>query len=112
MPGRELRYIVLIAVLLVGSGLYWLTSPVPVNGGAHWPNGDQTFAMAGWSVSPEHVEVANGMTYITRSYTQPISVNATLTIITRQNAKLFGAGAEVPLLGNGYEVSPVPLAVD
>jgi hypothetical protein len=108
MPGRELRYAILIGLMLVGVGVSAGLSGSHSAAVARWPATDAVFAVPGWSPGPEHVEHIDGYTFVSRSLKGPLSETATLTIVADQTAKLFGAGAEVPFLGSGYDVTPLP----
>ena len=111
MPGRELRYAILIGVLVAGAGLYALVGDAPRSDGQRWPATEAMFAVDGWTASEQHVEHFNGATFVTRVLHATDERTAQLTIITSQNAKLFEAGAEVPFLGSGYQVAPAPTSI-
>jgi hypothetical protein len=107
MPGRELRYAVLIGVLLMGVGITPMLGMKPQAADVQWPSDDSVYTVVGWATSSEQVERMNGYTYISRAFTGHGTMSA-LTIVANQNAKVFGAGAEVPFLGKGYDVSAAP----
>jgi hypothetical protein len=108
MSGHDLRHLSLIGVLGLG-----IVMSVMLGGDrpayiVRWPDSEAVFAVPGWSTSPENVERTNGYTYVSRSLTGPQGATATLTIVANQNVKVFGAGAEVAFLGDGYTVTPAP----
>jgi hypothetical protein len=79
-----------------------------------WPRSDSLYALDNWTAGPEQLGSAiNNTQQITRSFRAASGQLATLTIFTQHQApKLYGAGAEVPFLGNGYTIvnTPEPLA--
>ncbi|MDQ6671981.1 MAG: exosortase-associated EpsI family protein [Chloroflexota bacterium] len=108
MQIRKFRFAILICILLGGIALQFPLADGRRSEGVRWPGFDELFMVDGWTMSSEKVERMNGSTYASRSFRAPQGTSTTLTIIADQNAKVFGAGAEVPFLGNGYEVSPAP----
>ena len=111
MSGLQLRASVLIALL--GGSLWLLTASRPSQGveaGPRWPPDDATFVVDGWRAGAASLEAANGNAYVSRTYTAADDgLSATLVITTGAAAKrVYRAGAEVPLLGNGYSVAPGP----
>ena len=111
MQGRGLRLLVLSGLLFAGAALYvglGQGQPLP----PRWPTADATFAVETWDPGALSVDFANGAAVITREYRRKDSTTATLTIVTTTNPKLFGAGAELPFLGNGYAVRPATLYTD
>jgi hypothetical protein len=111
MQAASFRYIVLIAVLLAGAGLYAsLGGPLGV-GTPRWPADDGVYAVDAWTAGPQQVERINTADFVTRIFNGPAGANATLTLVTNQAPKLYAAGAEVPFLGSGYVVEPAPDAV-
>jgi len=110
MQGHWVRYGVVIGLLLLGTVVYAGLGDAAA-GAARWPNVDAWFAVDHWTSGAERVEYANGATFITRSFRGPNAATAELTIVTKPNAKLFGSGAELPFLGNGYEVGPAPASL-
>jgi hypothetical protein len=109
MQIRDVRYVVLIGLFLLGGGLFALIAEPQGKDVSRWPSTDATFTVADqWSPDAEHMEQINGATYVTRALTGPDQSSATLTIVTNQSAKLFGPGADVPFQGSGYSLSPVP----
>jgi hypothetical protein len=113
MQAASFRYIVLISVLLAGAGVYAVFGDPQGNAGTpRWPDADAVYASEQWSTGPigvEHNTDAGRKTDLaTRTFRNRSGATATLTIVTSQAPKLYGAGAEVPFLGNGYTVVPAP----
>jgi len=113
MQAASFRYIILISVLLAGAGAYALFGDPQGNAGTpRWPNVEAVYASDQWSTGPiavEHNTDAGRKTDLaTRTFRNHAGATATLTIVTSQAPKLYGAGAEVPFLGNGYTVVPAP----
>ena len=107
MQTASARYLVLAMVLLVGAALY-LAMGQPLGAGTpRWPAADGLYTQADWSVGPQNVERAT-TAQITRLFRSRAGATATLVIFSNQAPKLYGAGAEVPFLGNGYSVEPLP----
>jgi len=106
MQGREFRSAVLIALLLVGGSLYAAMGEPSPTAPQRWPRNEDLFNIERWVSGPETVEVVNGSTYVSRALHGPDGTQATLTLVTNQNVKVFAAGAEVPFLGSGYDVGP------
>jgi hypothetical protein len=101
MQAPGFRYVLLIAVLLVGAALYTgLGEPRGV-GLPRWPAADPIFVIDGWSVGSE--QILDGG-FRARSFKSRVGHTATLSVFSNQAPKLYGAGAEVPFLGNGYSV--------
>jgi hypothetical protein len=112
MQIHNVRYVVLIGLLLLAGGLFALIAEPHGKDVSRWPSTDATFVVAHqWMPDAEHVEQINGATYVTRTLRGPAQSSATLTIVTNQSAKLFGPGADVPFQGSGYSLSPVPTAL-
>jgi hypothetical protein len=108
MQGRELRYAVLIGLLLVGAGLFaTISEPAPA-GPNRWPTSQDVFAVDQWTSGASSIEEANGSTYVTRPFHRADGADANLTIITNRSAKVFGAGPDVAFQGAGYEIVAAP----
>jgi hypothetical protein len=110
MQTLQFRLLVLIALLAGGVCLLNLTRPsnrledVP-----RWPTDEELFQVPGWQVSPQSVEFANSNVYVTRTYDGQTEITATVAITSGDAAKrIYRAGPEVPLLSNGYTVTPIP----
>jgi hypothetical protein len=109
MQATYARYLVLIAICLLGSAVYFAVGE-PVSAGApRWPRDESVYAASTWQMGPLNAgEGTNNTAQATRVYRSPGGKLATLTIFSNQAPKLYGAGAEVPFLGNGYVVEPLP----
>jgi hypothetical protein len=105
MQTASFRSIVLIGVLLAGAGLYRVLGEPQGVGTPRWPESDALYAVDGWSVGPEQ-KVDGG--FVARAFRTQAGLTATLWIFSNQAPKLYGAGAEVPFLGNGYSVVSEP----
>lgn len=109
MRGSHLRILTLIGVLVAG---IWLEAvlghPVPWTS-VRWP-ADETLAKIGdWSLtSAAGVQQTSAFPYTTRSYRSSNGMLATLVVTASTDPKLYRAGADVPFLGSGYVVEPVP----
>jgi hypothetical protein len=113
MQTASYRYVVLITLLLAGAALYAVFGEPNGNiGSPRWPDGEQLYTADLWSTGPQvvqHNSDAGRLTdLVTRTFQNPSGTTATLTILTSQAPKLYGAGAEVPFLGTGYTVVPPP----
>jgi len=99
------RSFVLIGVLLFAATVSTVIGgPRPAED-PRWPTADALYAVPDWGVGPETLESANGATFVTRAYFRADAPPTTLTVVTNTSPKLFLAGADVPFLGSGYEVS-------
>jgi hypothetical protein len=107
MQGFGFRSVVLIAVLLVAATLVMATGGPRATANPRWPTSDALFTVDGWMSGAEHVDYANGATFVSRTFVRSDAAPSTLTVVTNTSPKLFVAGAEVPFLGTGYDVSPV-----
>jgi hypothetical protein len=105
MQASNLRYFVLIGVLLAAAGLYAALGEPRGFGTPRWPSSDALYSVPGWSAGPE--QNADGG-FKTRALRNDAGQTATLAILSNQAPKLYAAGAEVPFLGNGYSVEPAP----
>ncbi|HLZ31287.1 MAG TPA: hypothetical protein VKV73_28555 [Chloroflexota bacterium] len=117
MQTPNLRYFVLTAVLLAGAGLYAAFGEPLGAGSARWPVSDAVYMVQPWSVGreavDEHTNHAGLATrLVTRVFRNPDGGTATLTVLSNQAPKLYGAGAEVPFLGGGYTVEPGPASLE
>ncbi len=113
MQTASFRYLSLITALLAGAGLYAVFGESMGNMGTpRWPEAEAVYGADLWSPSQPAVEhntdAGRRTDLITRTFQNSAGTTATLTITTSQVPKLYGAGAEVPFLGNGYTVLPVP----
>ena len=76
---------------------------------ARYPAEDAIFMVGDWEVGPPTTESANGVTIMSRMYWRADGMVVSLTLSTSPEAKrIYRAGADVPLLGNGYTVNPAP----
>jgi hypothetical protein len=113
MQTAHVRYVILIAALLAGAGMYAVFGEPQANVGTpRWPDAEAPYQAEQWSTGPEvvqHNSDAGHLTdLVTRTFRGPGGMTATLTIVSSQTPKLYGSGAEVPFLGNGYTVSTAP----
>jgi hypothetical protein len=109
MQTANVRYIVLIGVLLAGAGLFAGLGEPRSNGNPRWPVSDAVYLVEPWTASPLVAEESSNHTYlISRNYRSPAGVTASLFMVANQAPKLYAAGAEVPFLGNGFTVAPAP----
>jgi hypothetical protein len=110
MQAANARYLVLTLVLAVGAALYSVVREASGGDTAlRWPEHDATYAAAAWSAGPLNaVPTGNETMLVTRAFRNLAGVSANLSLLTRVTPKLYAAGAEVPLLGNGYTVEPAP----
>jgi len=111
MQAGTVRYIFLASLLLAAAGGYMFQAAPRGVGDARWPEDDGFYALDHWSVGPQRVELVNGAQFVTRVFQHSGEAPATLTIVTSREPKVYGAGAEVPFLGNGYSVQPAPAEV-
>jgi hypothetical protein len=76
---------------------------------SRWPTADAVFQVDGWDLGPLTVESTNGISIVSRTYRRGNGTAASLAISTSPEAKrIYRAGADVPLLDNGYSVDPAP----
>jgi hypothetical protein len=102
MQTSQFRHIgVLIAVLFAGASLYAAFGEPHGAGSPRWPSADALYAVDGWSAGLERPDQGG---FVSRTFTSQSGRTATLSIFSNQTPKLYGAGAEVPYLGNGYSV--------
>ena len=113
MQGTPLRALMLAGIFGVALVLYWAGSGSAQGVGQRWPADESVYGVDGWSVGQLSVEHANGVDYLTRTYSRGAegrAEEALLTVATSASAKaIYRAGAEVPFLGSGYAVDSVPL---
>ncbi len=103
------RHLILSAILLTGAVLYAATGETHGAGPPRWPQADGVFQAPGWTTGPQQLNDDTSQTaLVTRTLQQPDGATATLTLVTSPEPKLYGAGAEVPFLGNGYVVEALP----
>ena len=101
------RSLVLTLVFALGAVLLFNVDAPQVDAAPRFPK--ESFAIDGWRNSEAQVEGRPGVAFVTREY-QRLSdgARASLTITTSAQAKLvYRAGADVPLLGNGYTVETI-----
>jgi hypothetical protein len=108
MQTATTRYLFLTLLLLIGAGLYAVSGVSRDAGRMAWPESDAFYATSGWVISPQQTQFINGAEYVTRVLQRNANQPVTLTLITSQDPKLYGPGAEVPFLGNGYAVEAGP----
>lgn len=86
----------------------------PVSAGApRVPRDDGVYAVESWAMGPlTSGDGSNNTAQASRLYRRSTGLAATLTIFSNQAPKLYGAGAEVPFLGNGYAVEPLVSGAD
>jgi hypothetical protein len=108
MQAANVRYVVLTLVLLVGAAGYAALGAPRGMGEPRWPELGAVYDVGAWTVRAPRVEVVNRSVFVTRAFERSGGGTATLTIVTSQEPKVYGAGAEVPFLGNGYSVEPAP----
>jgi hypothetical protein len=112
MQITNVRYLVLTVSLLIGAALYVAFGQPLGSGTPRWPERQDIYAAELWTSGPikvDHNENSGNHTdLVTRPFHNSDGTMATLTIVTNQAPKLYGAGAEVPFLGNGYTVEPAP----
>jgi hypothetical protein len=72
------------------------------------------FAVDGWQVGEGGVDGRTSVTYLSRDFVRASDgARASLVITSSPQSKLvYRAGADVPLLGNGYSVEPLDSAPD
>jgi hypothetical protein len=111
MQNTTIRYIVLVAVLLLGAWLGATIDASRVERAARWPSEDAVFAAGGWTVSRETIQESwHGVRVIQRTYRRSDGKVATLSLVSSPDAKyIYRAGAEVPFLASGNLVSPAPV---
>jgi hypothetical protein len=106
MQAANLRYLVLILVLLGGAGLYTVLSNQPRDTAPRWPGTDSVFAIAPWSSQTVDVSQGGTTNLVTRAFRSSTGTAATFTLVANKGPKLYGPGAEVPVLGSGYLAEP------
>jgi hypothetical protein len=106
--GVRTRALVLAALFLLGAGLLINVDAPQVDAAPRYPQ--DALAVDGWRTSEPSVEGRPGVAFLTREYQRNAdSTRASLTLTTSAQAKLvYRAGADVPLLGNGYTVETLP----
>jgi hypothetical protein len=104
------RYIFLTVILLSTAWLSIGMGEPRSTGQARLPETDAVYAVEGWTMGPSKVEDnSNHTVALTRGFTSASGAVATLTLFANQAPKLYGAGGEVPFLGDGYDVhTPTP----
>src|SRR6266705_2595797 len=107
MQGATLRYLILAALLSAGA-LAFSAVPRPLAPPPSWPADEEFFAVGGWSSPPALSERINDTQIITRDYLAG-GASARLVLKTGTSAKtIYRAGPEVPFVGSGFSVTPVP----
>ena len=98
------RALVLSAVFALGAVLLFNVNAPQVDAAPRYPA--DAFTVDGWRASQPSIEGRPGVAFVTRDYVRSVDgVRASLVITTSAQAKLvYRAGADVPLLGNGYTV--------
>jgi hypothetical protein len=101
------RALVLAAVFALGAALLINVEGPQVDAAPRYPL--DTLAVDGWRTDQPNVEGRTGVAFVTRDYQRTSDgARASLTLTTSAQAKLvYRAGADVPLLGNGYTVEPL-----
>ncbi len=102
------RYILLTLVFVGGAALYAVLGDPLGAGTARWPLADSFYAVEPWTVGPQVDDSNNGTGVVSRVLRHPSGASATLSIVSNQAPKIYGPGAEVPFLGNGYTVPAMP----
>jgi hypothetical protein len=106
MQSTNLRAIVLAAVLAVGAVVYVVFGKAAEPQAPRWPESDAVYETQAWIAGPQRsVEGSGGTTLITREFTSPSGVRATLTVVVSRTPKVYAPGPEVPFLGTGYTVA-------
>ena len=102
------RRALVLTALFIGAAVLLVAVGAPqVEAKPRFPSDDAVYAVNGWTVSPERAEGRTGVLFITREFQRADRSPAQLIITTSPQAKLvYRAGADVPLLGNGYSVEP------
>jgi hypothetical protein len=108
MQTANLRYFSLTFILLAATGVYAALGTPLGAGTPRWPTVDSLYVVDNWFAGPERVEQTGQTNIISRTFRQAKGASATLTMVTNQAPKLYGAGAEVPFLGNGFTVEHAP----
>jgi hypothetical protein len=106
MQAANVRYLVLILVLLGGAGLYTVLSNQPRDTAPRWPGTDAVYAIAPWSSRTVDVTQGGTTDLVTRTFRSSSGATATFTLVANRGPKLYGPGAEVPVLGSGYLAEP------
>lgn len=107
MQDRKFRFCFLTCLLIGAAALYGaIGNGAPAQ--PRWPDEGGVFAADGWRAGAASIEFANGAVFLSRPFRHNDSTTANLTIVTMTNSKLFGAGADLPFLGNGYTVHATP----
>jgi hypothetical protein len=110
----QMRYLVLTALFAIGAVLHLGIDAPAMESQPRWPQSESVFAVDGWMVSPPSVDDSRpGIAYVTRVYQRAADgAQVSLVISTSPiNKAIYRAGADVPFLGNGFEVMPAPLVV-
>jgi hypothetical protein len=111
MSHPAVRAGLLTGILLLGYGLLLALRPASP-AVAQGPGEDALFVVEGWSVSPAQVDGSHGLPAISREYLRADGTHATLVITTAPRAEyLYRTPPELPFLGSGYTVAPVPPTV-
>jgi hypothetical protein len=111
MQTPNVRYLVLIVLLLLGGSAYALLGRPAQVGEPRWPAEDAVFATASWEAGPAVQSRDDTTDVVTRTLRSSSGRSASLTIFSSQAPKLYASGAEVPFLGNGYTVEQAPPAL-
>jgi hypothetical protein len=109
MQTANLRYGVLALILLASAVLYAVISGQPREVEPRWPRADDVFVVAPWSLGRVDVaHTSHNTDTVTRVYRHPSGTTATFMLTSNKAPKLYGPGAEVPILGAGYQVEVAP----
>lgn len=109
MQAFQRRCLILLALLVAASLLLAGFDRPTDSPAARWPTDDAVYTVDGWDLGPLTVETAHGVSFVQRAYRRADGTAATLAIATSPEAKrIYRAGADVPLLANGYTVDPAP----
>src|SRR5262249_22614934 len=98
------RALVLAAVFALGAVLLFNVNAPHVEAAPRYPADE--LALDGWRTAEARIDGRPGVAFVTRDYQRVWDgARGTLTLTTSAQAKLvYRAGADVPLLGNGYTV--------
>jgi hypothetical protein len=109
MQTASLRYLFITLVLLAGAATYAVMGEPRSAGDPRWPVSETVYGVDRWVAGPlNSKDNGNNTRELSRTFTGatggPV---AAFTMFTNPAPKLYGAGAEVPFLSNGYSVEAV-----
>ena len=114
-PARPLavaprRGLILALLLAVSAVLLLTVNPPREQATPRFAADDASFQLDGWRVSAPSVEGRPGVAFVSRELLRlGDGARASVVVTTSPQAKLvYRAGADVPLLGNGYAVETAP----